>query len=371
MEIKQKIISYAREIKIPLLRFTSAAPFPELLELLKKRKSLNYLSGWEPKELELSCNPQVVISEASSVICAALPYNGGNSGLEFESARGIISKFSWGVDYHRVMKDKLIKLLDYLKKLVPGTEGIVCVDNGPVFDRAFAQRSGLGFYGWNNTIITREYGSWVFLGEIVTNLELVFDQPLAIDCGGCGKCLEVCPTGALVEPYCLNAQRCLSYLTQNKQDIPREFRDVMGNQVYGCDLCQDVCPWNKNISFKSEINFCWPQELKTPQLIWLLELDNKEFKQLFGASAVGWRGRTLLQRNAIIALANSGKKNAAPILWQQLNDQREVIRYYAVWALFKLLKSEAVFGLKKHLKKEKSEKIRSEVEQFLADKITN
>jgi epoxyqueuosine reductase len=336
VDLKQKITAFAMELGLPLLGFTSADPFPQLRALMEERKSLNYLSGWEPKNPQLYSDPGAVLPGARSVICAALPYNGSSSGLETEKGRGIIGKFSRGIDYHQVLGDKLAKLLDYLKELVPGTEGVICVDTGPGIDRAFAQRSGLGFYGKNNTLITKEYGSWVFLGEIITNLELTPDQPIDLDCGQCRICLDSCPTGALVEPYSLDARKCLSYLTQSKGDIPAQFRETMGNQIYGCDLCQNCCPRNKNLSFISEQELIGPGELGVPELIWLLGLDNKEFKQNFGNTAAGWRGRTVLQRNAIIALANSGQREAIPILREKLKDQREIIRTYAKWALTKL-----------------------------------
>ncbi|HHV72631.1 MAG TPA: tRNA epoxyqueuosine(34) reductase QueG [Clostridia bacterium] len=367
MDIKEKIKSYAHQLGIPLVRITTADPFPELLRLLEERKRLNYLSGWEPKNFELSCAPSAVLPGARSVICTAVPYLNTALPAQVAKGRGLISKFSLGIDYHRVLKDKLFKLLVYLKEIRPETEGVICVDNGPAFDRALAYRSGLGFYGKNNVLITREFGSFVFLGEIITNLELEPDFPLDLNCGECTLCLDNCPSGALVEPYCLNASRCLSYLTQNKGDIPLELRGFLENKIYGCDLCQDVCPWNKKIVFNCEQDFSCFEHLRTPELTKILQMNNQEFKEVFGKTAAGWKGRTTLQRNALVALANMGEIDAVPIIKDKLNDERAVIRSYAIWALVKLLKKDALSILTKHLKGEKNEKIKLEIEGIIGE----
>ncbi|MFG0215971.1 tRNA epoxyqueuosine(34) reductase QueG [Brevibacillus porteri] len=369
-QTKQSIIDYAKEIGIDKIGFASADPFTALKERLLVHREKGYESGFEEPDLEKRTNPELLLDGARSLISIALAYpsklkNPPKS--EPGGYRGILCRAAWGTDYHHVLRDKLDKLTRFIMELEPGTRIESMVDTGALSDRAVAERAGIGFVGKNCAIITPEFGSWVYLGELVTNLPLPSDLPIEEGCGDCNICVDACPTGALIQGGQLDAQRCVAYLTQVKDFIPDEFRGKIGNRLYGCDTCQTVCPKNRRIDNDHHAEFQPDPEIAKPLLIPLLQMSNKEFKEKFGQSSSSWRGKKPIQRNAILALAHFKDRTAVPHLERLLfEDPRPVIRGTAAWALGKIGGEQAQEALISAKAKESSPEVVEEIEKGMS-----
>lgn len=369
-QTKQSIIDYAKEIGIDKIGFASADPFTTLKERLLVHREKGYESGFEEPDLERRTNPELLLDGARSLISIALAYpsklkNPPKS--EPGAYRGILCRAAWGTDYHHVLRDKLDKLTRFIMELEPGARIESMVDTGALSDRAVAERAGIGFVGKNCAIITPEFGSWVYLGELVTNLPLPSDQPIEEGCGDCNICVDACPTGALIQGGQLDAQRCVAYLTQVKDFIPDEFRGKIGNRLYGCDTCQTVCPKNRRIDNDHHAEFQPDPEIAKPLLIPLLQMSNKEFKEKFGLSSSSWRGKKPIQRNAILALAHFKDRTAIPHLERLLfEDPRPVIRGTAAWALGKIGGEQAQEALITAKAKEASPEVVEEIEKGIS-----
>ncbi|HWM60983.1 MAG TPA: tRNA epoxyqueuosine(34) reductase QueG, partial [Rhizomicrobium sp.] len=248
-----------------------------------------------------------------------------------------ISVYALGDDYHDVVKKKLKALAGYIFQTFQA-EVKVFVDTAPVMEKPLAQKAGLGWQGKHTNLVSREFGSWLFLGSIFTTLELPPDAAEQDHCGNCHACLDICPTDAFPAPYQLDARRCISYLTiEHHGPIPREFRAPMGNRIYGCDDCLAVCPWNKFASAASEMKLAARDELKAPTLSDLATLDDAGFRALFRKSPVKRIGRERFLRNVMIAIGNSGDTELAKPAQAALNDASALVRGAAVWALSRLL----------------------------------
>ncbi|WGV61198.1 tRNA epoxyqueuosine(34) reductase QueG [Brevibacillus brevis] len=369
-QTKQSIIDYAKEIGIDKIGFASADPFTTLKERLLVHREKGYESGFEEPDLEKRTNPELLLDGARSLISIALAYpsklkNPPKS--EPGAYRGILCRAAWGTDYHHVLRDKLDKLTRFIMELEPGARIESMVDTGALSDRAVAERAGIGFVGKNCAIITPEFGSWVYLGELVTNLPLPSDHPIEEGCGDCNICVDACPTGALIQGGQLDAQRCVAYLTQVKDFIPDEFRGKIGNRLYGCDTCQTVCPKNRRIDNDHLAEFQPDPEIAKPLLIPLLQMSNKEFKEKFGQSSSSWRGKKPIQRNAILALAHFKDRTAVPHLERLLfEDPRPVIRGTAAWALGKIGGEQAQEALITAKAKEVSPEVVEEIEKGMS-----
>ncbi|MFY0543662.1 tRNA epoxyqueuosine(34) reductase QueG [Brevibacillus sp. H7] len=369
-QTKQAIAEYAKKIGIDKIGFASADPFVELKQRLREHREKGYESGFEERDLEKRTEPELILAGAKSIISIALAYpskmeNAPKS--EPGAYRGILSRSAWGTDYHHVLREKLDKLTQFICQLEPNARVESMVDTGALSDRAVAERAGLGWIGKNCALITPEFGSWVYLGELVTNLPLPPDTPVEEGCGDCNICVEACPTGALVQGGQLNAQKCVSFLTQVKDFIPDQYRAKIGNRLYGCDTCQTVCPKNKGKHFAHQEAFRPDPEIAKPLLLPLLTMGNKEFKEKFGASSASWRGKKPIQRNAILALAHFKDKTAVPELIRLMeNDPRPVIRGTAAWALGKIGGETAKAALEKAKECEKTPEVLEEVEKGLA-----
>ncbi|MFF2531945.1 tRNA epoxyqueuosine(34) reductase QueG [Brevibacillus sp. NPDC058079] len=369
-QTKQSIIDYAKEIGIDKIGFASADPFTTLKERLIVHREKGYESGFEEHDLEKRTNPELLLDGARSLISIALAYpsklkNPPKS--EPGAYRGILCRAAWGTDYHHVLRDKLDKLTRFIMELEPGTRIESMVDTGALSDRAVAERAGIGFVGKNCAIITPEFGSWVYLGELVTNLPLPSDQPIEEGCGDCNICVDACPTGALIQGGQLDAQRCVAYLTQVKDFIPDEFRGKIGNRLYGCDTCQTVCPKNRRMDNDHHAEFQPDPEIAKPLLVPLLQMSNKEFKEKFGQSSSSWRGKKPIQRNAILALAHFKDRTAVPHLERLLfEDPRPVIRGTAAWALGKIGGEQAQEALITAKAKEASPEVVEEIEKGMS-----
>jgi epoxyqueuosine reductase len=339
-ELKQQLIAAAPELGIDKIGFTSADSFDELRGILLRHREQGFESGFEHPDLDERTTPSRLLPEAKSIIAIAVAYpskmvNPPKS--EPGAYRGILSRSAWGEDYHLAMRRRLSKLEAWLRERVEDVRTESMVDTGALVDRAVAERAGVGFVGHNCSVITDEFGSWVYLGELITNIPFEPDEAVQDSCGDCRICIDACPTDALVGFGQLNAQKCVSYLTQTKGVLPDEYKMKIGNRLYGCDTCQIVCPKNRGKHFTNHQELTPDPEIVKPLLKPLLQLSNKEFKRIYGTSAAAWRGKNPIQRNAIIALGNFRDQSARPLLEELLqNDPREAIRDACEWALAQL-----------------------------------
>jgi epoxyqueuosine reductase len=274
---------------------------------------------------------------ARSVVSVALNYNTPyDRRVDTDGIRGWISRYAWGEDYHKLMQAKLSHLLEYVhQETGPETQGRIFVDAGPVVDREIGTRAGIGWYGKNTNLLSMQIGSFFFLGELFLSLLLEWDHPIRDRCGQCRLCLEACPTNAFVGPYILDARRCISYLTiELKGSIPRELRPLVGTHIFGCDVCQDVCPYNTKVKATKEPAFHPRQGLHAPELIPLLSLSEAEFKARFAGSPILRAKRRGFLRNVCVALGNLQRDEAVPALIATLEmDPDPLVRGHVAWAL--------------------------------------
>jgi epoxyqueuosine reductase len=277
---------------------------------------------------------------ARSVIVCALNYNTAHprSTACHAHERGWISRYAWGnSDYHETVMRRLRTVEARLRAEAPDAEMRCYVDTGPVVERVFSAYAGVGWIGKNTCLINQHTGSWLFLGVILTSLELAPDLPAPDRCGSCTRCLDACPTQAFIAPRELDATRCISYLTIEKRGaIPEELRAGMGNHVFGCDICQDVCPWNRKAPVSSAEEFQPRPERFNPALAWLAELSEEEFRSAFRGSAIRRARRSGLRRNAVVAMGNSGQRGFMPLLQKLTHDADPVVAEHAEWALRRL-----------------------------------
>lgn len=369
-QLKKEVIEYSKEIGIDKIGFTSANIFEELKQRLITQQELGYQSGFEEPDIEKRVTPVSLLPKASSIISIALAYpskmKNAPRGTR-EDRRGIFCRASWGEDYHSVLRDRLNKLETFLKEKVPTIQVKSMVDTGELSDRAVAERAGIGWSGKNCSIITPEFGSYVYLGEMITNIPFPPDTPMEEQCGSCTKCLDVCPTGALVQGGQLDSSKCIAFLTQTKGFLPEEYRTKIGNRIYGCDTCQTVCPVNKGKDFHFHDEMEPDPEIAKPKLKPLLTISNREFKEKFGHISGSWRGKKPLQRNAILALAHFKDKTALPdLIHLMYHDPRPVIRGTAAWAIGKIGEKEAAKELQNAYRKEKDEEVKEEITKGLA-----
>ncbi|HET9921419.1 MAG TPA: tRNA epoxyqueuosine(34) reductase QueG [Ktedonobacteraceae bacterium] len=369
-----RIKEYAYSLGFDMARITGAEDFPEAERIIKERIAQGLMEGlpWFTAERsEVSCHPDALLPEAQSIIALAMFYLTEQPD-EAESGgapRGHISRYAWGDDYHEIIKPKLQQFATWLREYAreeigEEAETRLFVDTGRMVDRAVAQRAGLGWYGKNNNILTKGWGSWVFLAEIVTNLPLSVDEPVKTNCGSCEICLHACPTAALPAPYVLDNTRCISYLTiELRGSIPLELRPLMGNLIFGCDICQQVCPVNQTAEKRlglrpTPTGQLVPASQKTaggrqpliqlrprpefqprsttgssPELIPLLSLTEEQFRERFRHSPIRRTKRRGFLRNVCVALGNIGDPQAIPALIEALHDAEPLVRGHAAWAI--------------------------------------
>jgi epoxyqueuosine reductase len=258
--------------------------------------------AWMERTKEKRRDPHLVLPKAQAVISVAYNYYADVRHL-VDKSRGKISRYAWGDDYHTIVDDKLDQLQQFIQDAAPGAVCKKYVDTGPVMDKAWAVRAGLGWLGKHTNVITREYGSWVFLGEIITDIDLTPDDPIGDFCGSCTACIDACPTDAIVGPYVLDARRCISYLTiEHKGEIPPEYHARLENWVFGCDVCQDVCPWNNFQKETQEERFRPRGDNASPSLSELVDLSQEDFAKRFNRSPVKRAKRAGLRRNVLAVL---------------------------------------------------------------------
>jgi len=354
-QLKQEVIDYAHSIGIDSIGFTTADPFDELKKKLEDYHSKGYASGFEESDIELRTVPKLSLPSARSIIAIAVGYPNKLKGAPKSvrgDRRGMFARASWGQDYHTIMRNRLDKLSLFLKEKVPDVEIKSMVDTGVLSDRSVAERAGLGFAGKNGFIINEELGTWSYLGEMLVSIPFKPDDPVIDSCGDCNICVDRCPTGALVGNGQLNSQKCISFLTQTKGYLKDEYRYKIGNRLYGCDTCQQVCPRNRGINTEHDDIILEPEVLK-PRLVPLLKMSNKEFKNTYGHLAGAWRGKKPIQRNAIVALAHFNEESAIPDLKDvALTDPRPMIRGTAFWAIGQIQGEEAKPFIMSHYERE-------------------
>jgi len=385
------IKEYAYALGFDSVRITGAAAFPAEEQVLKERIADGLMDGlpwFTTQRAEIACQPAALLPEARSIIALALCYLSEQPEREQPGPpRGRISRYAWGDDYHDLITARLRQFTAWLGDMarpeVAHLQTHLFVDSGRMVDRAVARRAGLGWYGKNTNILTRGWGSWVFLAEIVTNLPLeeeAFDRPLQAHCGKCEICLHACPTGALPAPYVLDNRRCISYLTiELRGSIPLELRPLMGNLIFGCDICQEVCPVNhvaeRRLGLRPGVGPGTPllqirprsplhpraSVGSNPELIPLLKLTEEEFRERFRGSPIKRAKRRGLLRNVCVALGNSGDRTAVPALCEALHHEEALVRGHAAWALGQLGGTQARAALEEALAPEREVAVRQEI----------
>jgi epoxyqueuosine reductase len=293
---------------------------------------------WLAATAERRGHPQMLWPEVRSVVMLGVNYGPDENPLEIlkQKSSGAISVYAKGDDYHDIIKKRLKVVARWLVAQAGG-DVKVFVDTAAVMEKPLAAAAGLGWQGKHTNLVSREFGSWLFLGSIFTTLELPPDKAEIDHCGSCNACQDICPTNAFPTPYKLDARRCISYLTiEHKGPIPHEFREALGNHIYGCDDCLSVCPWNKFAQAGSEAKLAARDALKAPSLADLVKLDDAAFRTLFAKTSIKRTGRDRFIRNVLIATGNSGDVSLAADAERLLDDPSPLVRGAAVWALGKL-----------------------------------
>jgi epoxyqueuosine reductase len=320
--------------------------------------------------------PDALVPWAVSVVSVGLNYyTKYDRPRGADGSKGWLSRYAWGDDYHELMRQKLDCLLTKIASFYGGSvQGRAFVDSGPVMERDIAGISGLGWIGKNTHLISPKRGSWFFLGELFLSVPLAYDRPIRDRCGTCDLCLKACPTQAFVGPYILDARRCISYLTiELKGWIPRHLRPLIGNHIFGCDICQEVCPYNVKAQPSVEGAFQPRKGLHAPELIGLLSLSEAEFRCRFRGSPVLRAKRRGFLRNVAVALGNMRLPAAVPGLAAALRDHEVLVRGHAAWALGRIGGADAARALEEALARETEPEVRDEIEQAIgeAQPVTN
>jgi epoxyqueuosine reductase len=309
-------------------------------------------------------HPRHVLDGARSVIMLAMNYRTAEP-AEPRPGAGRVSRYAWSdADYHDIIRERLNRLGEHLRECEPGAHVRGVVDTAPLLEREFAQLAGLGWVGKNTLLLNREHGSWFFLAVLITDLELAYDQPHEADhCGTCSACLDACPTGAFPQPYVLDASRCVSYLTIELRDsMPMDLRPGVGDWLFGCDVCQEVCPWNSRAPISREVAFAPRNDSNPLDLIALFDLDDAAFRSRFRHTPLWRPKRRGLLRNAAIVLGNRPTSAAVPALIRGLNDEEPLVRGACAWALGRCNSAHAHEAMARRLTIEKDPEVVAEIE---------
>jgi epoxyqueuosine reductase len=362
----------ARELGFHLVGIAGAAPFSQAEERYSRwvAEGRHGDMGWFNQDrVRASTHPDELLTGAQSIISLGVSYYAEQPETELDQGpRGRIARYSQGQDYHDVLKARADALAAYIREAgPPETRTRTFVDTAPLLDREAAVQSGLGFYGKNTNLLTGPLGSYLLIGTIITTARLQAESVQPRDCGQCRICLDACPTNAFTAPYELDARRCIAYLTiELREAIPLDLRKGIGDRIFGCDVCQDVCPWNKRLEPRA-----WPelqpksQEHVQPALRELLSLDDEGFRAMFRGTAVTRAKRRGLLRNVAVALGNSGDRESVPALTHALRDPEPLVRAHAAWALGQIGGADAEQALQESLKTEDVSSVRTEISDSL------
>ena len=328
------------------LRVCSVAEATNYEDILKRFVEAGYNGSmeWMRETLERRAHPQNLWSDVRSVVMLGMNYGPDEDprSLLSQSGKANISVYARNRDYHDLIKGRLkqlaSKLISRARDIDPEAEVKVFVDTAPVMEKPLAGLSGLGWQGKHTNLVSREFGSWLFLGSIFTTLDIEPDKPEINRCGSCTACISACPTNAFPAPYKIDGSRCISYLTiENKGPIPTEFREKMGNRIYGCDDCLSACPWNKFAQTAREAKLIAREDLRAPDLEQFLSMDDSAFRKHFSGSPVKRIGRNRFLRNVLVASGNSKKPELIPHIQTSLEDKDPLVRQHAIWALRQLM----------------------------------
>ncbi|MCY3714129.1 MAG: tRNA epoxyqueuosine(34) reductase QueG [Gemmatimonadetes bacterium] len=371
MSLTEEIKAHAASLGFDLAGVTTADPprhgdyYAEWIE-----QGLAGEMAYLERQIEKRQDPRKILQNARSLVVVAMNYRCPDPDPVSENTpRGKIARYARGDDYHDVMKEKLLALLRFVQdRAGRPVEGKVYVDTGPVLEREFAVRAGLGWFGKHTNLIHKRVGSWLLIGEILLDIDLDPDGPEADHCGTCTLCLEACPTDAIIEPYVVDSRRCISYHTiELKGAIPLEYRAAMGDRVFGCDDCQDVCPWNRRAPETGHPAFAARPWNETPDLIEMLGLTPEAFRTRFKGSPVKRTKRRGLLRNAAVALGNTKDPGVVPALTDSLGDDEPLVRGHAAWALGNVGGARALAELEKARKTEEDPWVVEEIDRALAE----
>tara|TARA_B100000945_G_scaffold321424_1_gene335917 strand:+ start:4569 stop:5714 length:1146 start_codon:yes stop_codon:yes gene_type:complete len=364
-DIENQIKEFAKSIGFDEVAITDASPFLDdekaALERIRSGK-MDGLSWYTEERVKKMNNPEILLPGAKSIISLLTSYLGDEPDPK-NSLKGQMARYSWGDDYHNVIKKRLKVLCEKLPEIL-NTEvrTRTFVDDGPMNDRAAARRSGLGWFGKNTNILNAKFGSWVFLSQVILDVDLVKDSPLNKTCGSCVRCIDACPTGAINDSYEIDTQKCISYLTiELRGKIPINLRSLMGDWVFGCDICQDVCPVNRKAQKGNSIEFQQRPGFSTPDLIHILKMDQDEFSKTYKNSPVKRTKLIGLKRNACVALGNNKNPDAVPSLREILIDESNLLKSHAAWALGQIGGIEAMDCLKRAAKNEENADVLKEI----------
>jgi len=353
----------AYNLGFDVVRITSAEPFLIERAVAEKRIQQGFMDGlpwYTESRVRRGTDPNVLLPGAKSIISVGISYL--SESFQQPKNGNKIARYAWGKDYHKVIKNKLKGLVrDVEERLDSTVNARWYVDDGPMLDRAVARRSGIGWFGKNTNILTSSHGSWVFLGQLITDLDLEMDPPLKKDCGTCTLCIEACPTDAIVSPYVLDNQRCIAHLTiENRGSIPVSMRALIGEWAFGCDICQEVCPVNLKAMTTNEESF-QVNVFDDFDLGKLLDIDEEEFRTLFAGSSLRRAKLTGLKRNLCVVLGNLGDENSVPVLNRALNDDKAIVRSHAAWALGRIGGSIAWQALEAAVGIEQDQEVKKEI----------
>ncbi|MDX3926676.1 MAG: tRNA epoxyqueuosine(34) reductase QueG [Shinella sp.] len=333
----------AREKGFDICRITGPDAIPEVRERLAEFLAAGHhgTMGWMAETEARRADPRVLWSEVRSIVLFGLNYGPDEDPREILARKhlGAISVYARNRDYHDIIKGKLKEVAT--RFAARAAEDVkVFVDTAPVMEKPLAMKAGLGWQGKHTNLVSREFGSWLFLGSLFTTADLAFDEPERDHCGSCRACLNACPTAAFPAPYKIDARRCISYLTiEHKGQIDPSLRPLIGNRIYGCDDCLAACPWNKFAAEASEMKLKAREDLRAPSIAFLLGLDDAAFRSFFSGSPVKRIGRDRFVRNVLIAAGNSGDNSLLPLCRRLADDASPVVRGMAVWALGRLMEA--------------------------------
>lgn len=366
-ELTDRVVDAALELGFDHCAIAAIEDLPAAVRLEEwLSRDMHGSMHWMACDPERRADPRRVLEDARSVIVVALNYYTDYS-VAKKPDLAAISRYAWGREYHVVVGELLEALVQRVNHWIPNCSSRWYVDTGPVLEKAWAEHAGIGWIGKHTNLITQERGSWLFLGALLVDVPFAAASPHVDRCGTCERCIGACPTGAIVAPYVLDARRCISYLTiENRGPIPEEFRRPMGNRVFGCDDCQDVCPWNRFARPSGlPAEFSPRGGLDAVRLEELLGFSDVEFKQRFRGSPVLRAKRSGLARNVAVALGNSRDPAAVPALRRALGDEEPLVRSHAAWALGEITSEEATAALEICLGSEQHEEVVAEASRAL------